>query len=83
MFRSYKIHRSNVLLLKTADFKDADIVASLLDSICKELIRVTILVAQVNGLEKVYLAGNFVNNDQVRKIISRDLIIFSVKQVLR
>ena len=56
MFRLYKIHRSNVLLLKTADFKDADIVASLLDSICKELIRVTILVAQVNGLEKRLLS---------------------------
>ena len=76
----YKIHPSNVLFLKTGDFKDADIVASLLDSICKELIRVTILVAQVNGLEKVYLAGNFFNNDKVRRIISRDIIIFSVKQ---
>ena len=59
----------------TGEFKDADLLASLLKTICTDLIRATRLNAQVNQIEKVYIAGNFVNNDHVRRIMTEEIIV--------
>ena len=70
---------------KTGDFKDDDLIASLLDMACIDFVRITRLLALVSGQEKVYLAGNFVNNDYVRRIMTREVIygeLLSEKQVL-
>ncbi|KAI0215126.1 hypothetical protein LSAT2_032824 [Lamellibrachia satsuma] len=56
------------------DFKDDDLIASLLDTACIDFIRITRLLALVSGQEKVYLAGNFVSNDYVRRIMTREVI---------
>ena len=49
--------------------------ASLLASMCKELVLLTHLIAQANGVERVYLGGSFINNDYVRRIISQNIIV--------
>ncbi|KAK2173507.1 hypothetical protein NP493_870g00003 [Ridgeia piscesae] len=56
-------HFGKALTNPESEFKDADLLASLLKTICTDLIRATRLNAQVNQIEKVYIAGNFVNND--------------------
>ena len=49
--------------------------ASLLASTCKEFVLLTHLMAQANGVERVYLGGSFINNDYVRRIITRNIIV--------
>ncbi|KAI0228740.1 hypothetical protein LSAT2_020796 [Lamellibrachia satsuma] len=56
------------------NFRDEDMLASLLSAICVDIVRITRLHALVSGQEKVYLAGNFVNDDHVRRIMTREII---------
>jgi len=59
--------------------------ASLIECTCMELIRTTRLLAKVSGVTKVYMAGTFVSNDLVRRILTREIVlskVFSQGQVL-